>query len=176
MADLDTLRWGDAKQIVFAGTGGRQLPLGATFQLVAARWRWPLLWGVRIVIVPALDAGETGTFVVDVQVTLGSGQNSMTAHFTYTIAPTAGVYPICVNDFLEIPASDIQVTATINGNPSVAGTVNESLQVGVFVAPQTEPHATTRMYEAMVEQAPEAKRFMDGQIGFQDEALRYQRR
>jgi hypothetical protein len=152
MTDLDTLRWGDAKTVQIPAAGG----LGPAFaftsnqQLAQARWRWPLMWGLRIIILPHFNADETATFTVQVMVTIGSGQNSTTAVFTYTVAPTAGVYPVCVNDLQQLPAQDVQVTCKVTSGAATASAAAETLEVGCYLAPLTEPHGTTRLYEWMM--------------------------
>jgi hypothetical protein len=153
---LDTLRWGDSRAIVFTAQSGDNIPAFPIIQLVKAQWRWPLLWGLRLVIVPSFDATETAAFSVAVQVTLGAGQNSTTATFTYALTHP---YPVCVNDFIELPASDIQVTATLTGVPA-ANDVQENVTIGAYVAPTTEPHAMTHLFEALVEKAPQGQRWM----------------
>lgn len=150
---LDTLRWGDAETLNLLGTGAfANIVKSASKQLVKANWRWPLMWGLRIVIVPQLAQGETATFTVTFTVTIGVGQNSMDALFAYTIAPTAGVYPICINDLIEIPAADIQVTAKLTGAPGVG--LVDNFQVGAFVAPTTEPHAGAHLLDLATGEQP----------------------
>jgi hypothetical protein len=160
VSDVDTLRWGDAFSFQFSNAAtGRNATVNLNRQLAQARWRWPIQWGLRVIIVPHFNADEAGDVTVNVLVTVGSGQNSTTAVFSYLVAPTAGVYPVCINDFQQIPASDVQVTAQLLTGQITSATL-ETLEVGIYLAPVTEPHAMTRMYEAMVEGKPEGKRWM----------------
>ena len=153
---LDTLRWGDAQNVQIVNGALAIETVSITRQLAQARWRWPLMWGLRIGITPQVGNGETLTFTVQYKVTIGCGQNSADMFFNYTIAPAAGLY-LPVTDFIELPAQDIQVIATVN-SPGGSG-VTDNFQVSAFLAPTTEPHAMTHLFEHLVEGDPEGVRW-----------------
>ncbi len=160
MSDQDTLRWGDAFSFQFSNPAtGRNATVNLQKQLAQAKWRWPIQWGLRVIIVPHMDAAETGDVTVNVLVTVGSGQNSTTATFQYVVAPTAGVYPLCINDFQEIPASDVQVTAQLLTGQLTSVNL-ETVEVGVYLAPTTEPHGLTRLFEWMMDPRHAEQRWM----------------
>lgn len=181
MPDLDTLRWGDSQALVFGpfGAGDSAHPMTSK-QLIAAHWRWPLVWALRVVIRDALNAAETATIHLAVDVVVGSGQSQATARFLYDLVSTApGVYPP-INDLQFIPACDIQASALILGSqPLIVPAAQQSVQFGLFVAPQTEPHATTRIYEKLLEHGGgESVRYLGENPArpFQDERLHYKER
>lgn len=182
MADLDTLRWGDSQVLVFGpfGAGEHAHPM-TTKQLIAAHWRWPVVWGLRVIIrETGMDPAETATINLAVDVVVGSGQSQATARFLYNLVSTApGVYAP-INDLQFIPACDIQAGASILGSQAlVVPGVQQNIPVGLFVAPQTELHALTRIYEKMLEQGGgESPRYLGDNPArpFQDDRLHYKER
>lgn len=181
MPDLDTLRWGDTETLKIAPTqnsGDFAVPQN-TKQLIAAHWRWPLVWALRVIIRPQLDPAETATINLAVDVVVGSGQSQATARFLYNVAPVAGVYPP-INDLQFIPACDIQAEALVLGSTALfVPNAGQSIITGLFVAPQTEPHAMTRIYEMLLEHGGgESVRFLGQNPGrpFKDERLHYKAR
>ncbi len=174
--DATTQRWGDQLTASVTSSGGI-LPVSwstNTKQLIAAHWRWPLMWGLRISIVPALDATETATFTITITCTVGSGQTAIPVVFTYVLAPVAGVYAP-INDLQQIPAEDVQVIATVTGQPAAAAGVKDNIVVGAVIAPFTDPHGLTRLYDWMMtppNEQPEGGRWMDGRP-FADQRLTY---
>lgn len=179
MGDLDTLRWGDSQQLIIpGGAGGRFAAIQTSKQLIAAHWRWPCVWALRVIIRPQLDEHETATIFCAVDVIVGSGQSQATARFLYNVALVAGAYAP-INDLQLIPACDIQATVLILGSQALVGTAEESIAFGLFVAPHSEPHAITRYYEKTIEEhGGESRRWMDANPaqGFQDEPLHYKPR
>lgn len=145
---LDTLRWGDNIPVQLTGTAALVgISSGSSRQIAKAQWRWPLLWGVRFIVsVQSADAGQPA-FTVSFQVTIGSGQNSSTCEFDLTSTPTAvGAYPL-VTDFEQLPACDVQVTASVKSSVALAVGVTSTIYVGAYLAPTTEPHAMTEMLD-----------------------------
>ena len=180
MADLDTLRWGDSQSLTFGpfGAGDTAKPMTSK-QLIASHWRWPCVWALRVVWRPFLAEGENATFTLAVDVTLGSGQSQATARFIYVMAPVAGAY-LPINDLQFIPASDIQVQALLLGSTplGVPGT-QQHIDCGVFVAPYSETHAITRIYEKTLEPGQgESPRYLGDNPArpFQDDRLHYKER
>jgi len=167
-----TLRWGDTENLI----GGLNAPgttegagTATSKQLVAAHWRWPITWNVQFVLIPALP-GETQIFDVDLQLTIGVGQAMMQFDKTYVLQRTGGVYLEILDNF-NLPAQDIQSQVFINARGAQTGT-NNSIQVGMFVAPMTEPHAMTAVLDEMVRGNEEAQtRWM--QSPFRDNPLHY---
>jgi len=141
----DTLRWGDCQNVTLVNSALAHVVTMQSKQLAQARWRWPLLWGMRVSIEPQIAAGETLTFTVTFQVTIGSGQNTATVSFVYLLTAANGYAPI--TDFQQLPAQDIQVTCTVS-SPGGSG-LTDNIRVGAFLAPVTEPHAMTHVYEMM---------------------------
>lgn len=140
---LDTLRWGDCQNVAIVNPALAAATQMTTKQLAQARWRWPLVWGLRISIEPQMAVGETLTFTVTFQVTIGSGQNTANVYFVYLLTAANGYAPI--TDFLQLPAQDVQVQCTVS-SPGGSG-LTDNIRVGAFLAPVTEPHATTHLYE-----------------------------
>lgn len=143
MSDLDTLRWGDTQTLAF--DPGVADPKGmATRQMVSAKWRRPLGWVCNVVIAPQFNA-ETGTFVFQARITQGIGGGLVTSVKTYTLAPVGGVYDPIFDSF-ELAAQDIQIDVALVRTAAAVGGP-ESVQIGVFVAPITEPHAMTAILD-----------------------------
>lgn len=147
---LDTLRWGDNIPIALEGSAALVgVSSGKSNQQVAkAQWRWPLTWGLRIVATVVGADPLSPAFDVTYEVTIGSGQNSSTATFgPYTITPTAvGVYPT-VTDFIQLPAQDVQVTATVVSDKALSVGIVSTVYAGAYLAPITEPHAMTELLD-----------------------------
>ncbi len=174
--DATTQRWGDQVTANATSTGGLAPVTWVNFtkQLIASHWRWPIMWGLRISIVPQLDASETATFTITVSCNVGSGQTAIPVVFTYLLAPVAGVYAP-INDLQQIPAEDVQVIATVTGQPAAAAGVKDAIIVGATIAPFTDPHGLTRLYEWMEkspDEQPEGGRWMHGRP-FADQKLTY---
>jgi len=161
MSSQDTVRWGDRLTVTWDANGksnaGLATALGKALgrqgkQLVNAHWRWPLNWQLALVLVPQFDPAETGIVRVAYQVSFGSG-NSIILPFVESIQGTGTAASNATLSLLDtsvlLPAQDIQVTVTglttdvDSGHPLQSG---GGLQIGAFVAPQTEPHA---MLEAL---------------------------
>jgi hypothetical protein len=169
---LDTLRWGDVQQVVgLEATFSDATAIFKTVQLNQAHWRWPLSWVWRLALTPQMPAVETGTFKVEIQVTLGVGQAQTTFSLFYSITKTGSVY-LPVTDSQLFPAQDIQMRAVVTGAASQA-TVTDAIIIGSFLAPQTEPHAMTEMLERMQGKAPDQVEWMGE--GFHPQALHYRR-
>jgi len=179
MPDLDTLRWGDSQQLIIPATAGDFALLQTSKQMIAAHWRWPLVWALRVIIRPFLDPTEAATIHLAVDVVVGSGQSQATARFLYNLAPNAGGTYDPINDLQFIPACDIQASALILGSTALFSNVEESIAFGLFVAPQTEVHAPTRIYEKLLEHGGgESVRYLGQNPArpFQDERLHYKER
>lgn len=158
---LDTLRWGDNIPVTLTGLTGFAGLTQATSQkqIAKAQWRWPLLWGLRIIVSVQSADPAAPDFTIQFQVTIGSGQNSSTATFTYTTANTGiGVYPI-ITDFIELPAQDVQVTAMVTSTKALGADVTSTVYVGAYLAPTTEPHAMTELLD-LAKGEPEGARWM----------------
>jgi hypothetical protein len=145
-AALDTLRWGDSIPIVLVGAGAKGNVSSGLRQIVKAQWRWPLLWAFRPVISVQSTDPTAPQFVVTYTVTIGSGQNSSDIPFEYTMIPSFGVYPT-TTDFIELPASDIQIVASVFNNNLLTLGQQSVINVGAYLAPVTEPHAMTELLE-----------------------------
>ena len=192
----DTLRWGGRTSLVW----GPASPAGGNSnanmqnalnlangnlgrQLVNAHWRWPLAWQTLVVMQPQFAADETGAVVVSIEWTIGSGDAQLTFSSSYTLAPTpvSGVYASIIDPTIFIPACDIMVqvkslvAAPGDGKGPNTATV-DSLDIGVFVAPQTEPHATLHLLEHWDKYLDSGNR-EDGWMppGFNPEPLGYTR-
>lgn len=155
---LDTLRWGDAQNATIVNPSLAAVTQVQTKQLAQARWRYPLLWGLRISIEPQMAEGETLTFTVTYQVILGAGQTSANVYFPYTLAPTGGIY-LPITDFQQVPAQDVQVICSVS-SPGGSG-LTDNIRVGAFLAPLTEPHAGAELVEMLSGDSP-GMRWMDG--------------
>jgi hypothetical protein len=129
----ETLRWGDSQTLAWVGGGGANPApiLVASKQLLQAAWHWPAAWAVLLVMIPQLAAGESATFSVTWQVTVGVGQATMTYPLTYTFASPY----TSQSAQLVIPAENIQASATVSGTPAAAGAA--SFVVAAFAAPIT---------------------------------------
>ena len=155
MSDLDTLRWGDTQELLFTPNSDATVAAPSK-QMVAAHWRRPLGWVVNVVINPQLNSDETADVILDVTLTQGSGGAIISGHKRYTMTLAGGYAPVL--DSFQIAAQDIQVavSASIKNGASAA---QEGLQVGVFVAPVTEPAAAARQTDAL-ERMPADPRYM----------------
>jgi hypothetical protein len=159
--DLDTLRWGDNIAVQLTGTAAAVGISSASSQkqIAKTQWRWPIMWGVRFIVSVQTTDPNAPAFDVTFQVTIGSGQNSSTCEFTYTVTPAAGVYPI-VTDFQQLPASDIQITGTVKSSVALAPGITSTVYLGAYVAPLTEPHGLTRLFEWMLPPPEGGQRWM----------------
>ncbi len=126
-------------------------------------------------LVPQFDSTETGTFTAEFLMTLGVGQGEMQTQLRYTISPTGGVY-LPQNQQMLVPAQDLQLTVRVTGTATVSNpNGQDNLLVGAFIAPQTEPHAMTAMFELTVEgKGPEPVEWMGP--GFTPQPLHYRNR
>ena len=107
------------------------------------------MWALRVVIRANLSAIETAVIHLAVDVVVGSGQSQATARFPYDLVSTApGVYAP-INDLQLMPACDIQATALILGSGALVDVAQQAVEMGLFVAPHTEVHAPTRIYEKL---------------------------
>jgi hypothetical protein len=167
MSAHDTLRWGDIATIVNLNTlnagfeGGSTLP---SKQLVAAHWRWPLVWSAQFVVVPNLTPAETVSFIFQLQLVVGVGQGIVSYSRWYEldppynqlkmgIDPALTPVPTFLADNWELPAQDIQASVLLStlGNNQPTGGPQESMSVAFLVAPVTEPHAMTAIHDKQVE-------------------------
>ena len=194
----DTLRWGGRTALAWGPTsaagGNAQVNLDRAIaaakgklgsQLVNAHWRWPLTWRTLVCIRPQFAADETGTVTVKLDWTIGSGDAQQTFSMFYVLSPTTGVgYEDIVDSTLLLPAADVQVTLAAPGGIFVPGgeghslvtTSVDMLEIGVFVAPVTEPHAG--LHAADVATAIDDANRQDGTWmgpGFLPEPLGYRR-
>jgi len=170
----DTLRWGDSH--TFTGLASyfsdTSVPSLFSRQMIAAHWRWPLSWNLWVAIVPSFEAETTGIITITLQTTIGIGQAIATFPIVYTLSPTSGVY-LPITDQKLIPAQDLQIIAQLDATEATKG-VNDNLTIGVFVAPQTEPHAMTHLLDKMVHgERPEEVQWMPP--GFNEAPMGYRR-
>jgi hypothetical protein len=171
----DTLRWGDSQTLEGLETlAGGESDQVISKQMVAAHWRWPLSWNLWVAFVPIFDSTETATFTATLNVTIGVGQAIMTFPISYALAPTAGVY-VPVFDQKLVPAQDLQIRVEVTGKAALTNpTGTDSLTVGLFVAPQTEPHAFTMLMDRIVSgERPDNVPWM--QEGFTEAPMGYRR-
>lgn len=193
----DTLRWGGRTSLSWGPSspagGNNQTQLNSAInrargklgsQLVNAHWRWPLSWRTLVCIRPQFAPDETGTVTVRLDWTIGSGDAQQTFSMFYVLSPTAGVgYEDLVDPTLILPAADVQCTLSLGGifapdtdtHPISTATV-DMLEIGVFVAPYTEPHAGLHMAEsagALVDANRQDGTWMPP--GFNPEELGYRR-
>jgi len=182
----DTLRWGDTLVVPNLATlNATETSPSSSFtkQLVAAHWRWPLVWVCHLVVQPNLQ-GETQTFLINLLLNLGCGQGVIPFTRQYTLAPpyTALTGPSTITDLsdtFQLPGQDIQAQVSVStvGNDQPTGSTAQALTIGFFVAPLTEPHAMTLMHDKIVHgEGPQPAQWMDGQTGFHPEPLRYRGR
>jgi|SRR5580692_1095485 hypothetical protein len=194
MSAHDTLRWGDSATILnLTSLNNESISSAPTVlvskQLVAAHWKWPLVWVAQFVVLPNLK-GETVTFNIALSLQVGVGQAMATLVRNYQLAPpyntlTQGIAltpnPGDLSDQWSIPAQDIQaqVQVTTEGNTPLSGDPGETLTVSMFVAPMTEPHAGFHMYERVVEHKnPDEVRWLGEGLPhqpFTPERLKYRR-
>jgi hypothetical protein len=168
----DTLRWGDSHTFNnLQDLSGESSEL-LSKQQIAAHWRWPLSWNLWVAIIPQFEASETASFVIELQTTIGVGQAVATFPLRYTLSPTAGVYlPITDQKFL--PGQDIQIITNVFNSTNTTG-VNDNLTVALFIAPQTEPHAFTKMMDRLVHhESPDEVQWMPP--GFYEAGMGYRR-
>lgn len=187
LATQDTVRWGDRTEITWnngtvttlANAGQRS----ATKQLVNAHWHWPLSWQLNIILVPQFAADETASYLVAMRVQLGSGSGLTSFRLFETIAPTAsGAYLDLFDDKPVFAARDVQIafdSITLLGEGGITAAL-DVLEIGAYVAPVTEPHATFGALEHLERlnpqyQSPEMERWMGERGGqtFQEQALYY---
>lgn len=178
MSDHDTLRWGDTQGLTIPGGG-----IATTGQLLHAFWQRPLAWKLLVVIAPQPAAGETGSFVATLNLTIGIGQGLGTVRIALPpIAPVGGVYPALVQNF-DIPAQDVQLSVEVDANGASSEGDSNLFTVSAFIAPFTEPRVMADLRDALCN--PEgyqsrANAHPDGQgqerwmpPGFDDGMLRY---
>jgi hypothetical protein len=166
----DTLRWGDTDHRPINKTGPAEVVAFQSRQLVNAHWRWPLTWCVVTSIQPQMAAGEAGTFTVSIAFNVGLGQAN--SGFAIPFALTAAGLYAPVFDQRFIPAQDLQINAFIVGTSTIAA--QENIQISVWVAPMTEPHAMTHILERMGGDPPRGEHSWMGP-GFTPEPLEYRR-
>lgn len=180
----DTLRWGGMLGVPIDATPSTagltaaiaQAMAKSGSQLVNAHWRWPLTWGIALVLTP--QGAIAGDVSVQFAITIGSGDAQQTILRTVTIPN--GSADSAIDNALILPACDLlirpQVLTTTDSHP-VTGP--GSLEIGAFVAPQTEPHAMLEMLACMcrIEGASNADQRRDGWMGpgFNPEPLGYGR-
>ena len=166
----DTLRWGGRTSLAWGPTsaikGNAQANLNQAVnnargklgsQLVNAHWRWPLTWRTLVCLRPQFAPDETGTVVVRIDWTVGSGDAQQTFSTFYPLSPTSGVgYEDVVDTSVVLPGADVQVELSQGGifvpsgeGHSLVTASVDMLEVGVFVAPITEPHAGLHVAESM---------------------------
>lgn len=192
----DTLRWGSRNNIAIVDPGGNSATLPTLYgqavaiaqaaqgkQLVNAHWPWPLSWQTAVIINPQMAPDETGSVIVGVEFTIGSGDGNATWIATYTVSPPYN--PIFDPYQGPIPAADVlvrvaylaQVTET-SGLTNLLSVNTDNLEVGVFAAPVTEAHALRHLLEGFSKD----ERFGAGEReggwmppGFHPEPLGYRR-
>jgi hypothetical protein len=172
MTTLSSIRWGDAQGLEL-NVGATGIVNASSSQLVHATWHWPLTWTVAVILIPQFQATEAGAFTVTIQAVLGVGQAAQPFALTYAFAAPPYT-PIFDQRFL--PSQDLQLKATVTGVSTLGPGTVEGLQVGLFAAPMTEPHAMTRMLEELSGQPQgNPQRFMEG-IGLHEAPPYYQPR
>jgi hypothetical protein len=165
MTAHDSLRWGDTKGFTLAaGEAATDMP---TQQLVSARWDYPISWTVLLVMVPQLDPAETQPFTVTYKITVGVGQGTQTYPVTYGF--TAAGFYVPISDQKTIPSQDLQIIASLTGNPSV----NEGFLIGAFAAPVTEVFALRELMRAARGEGEKHVQWMPH--GFYPEEMGYRR-
>lgn len=151
----DTLRWGGMLGVpISAGPAQaeldqvlREASARSGMQLVDAHWRWPLTWAVALVVTPQ---GLTGDVNVQFEIVIGSGDAQQRILRTVTVP--SGSVDTAVDNTLALPACDLLIrpvailTEGEGGHP-LAGPGN--VEIGAFVAPETEPHAMLHMLECL---------------------------
>lgn len=168
MTAHDTMRWGDVETIPgLERLGLAEFPVLVSKQLAQAHWRWPLSWNVWLVLLPAFDAAEAGTFEVTFRVTLGVGQAQVEAPIPFTL--TAPYAPIIDQRF--IPGENLQFRASVKATVGPTS-APDAITLAVFCAPETEPHAMTEMLEAARGDPAKVTEWMQNQP-FTPEALQY---
>jgi hypothetical protein len=171
-----------------------------TNQLIAAHWKYPITWNVILVGAPQMDPTETGALLISWDIVIGAGQ-SQTRIFPFALGPLsifpgptptglvsegmwwAGpsgdpfvglpLYQPLIATF-QIPAQDIQITAHPSNGFLSAPANTDSVTVGAYVAPITEPHALQLMQDIMGEHQGDRKGGWMGP-GFTPEPLGYRR-
>lgn len=151
----DTLRWGSMFNVAIPA-GPSQATLDQLVreaaahngkQLVNAHWRWPLSWRVALVVTPQ---GVTGDVNVQFELTMGSGDGEQRILRTVTVAN--GSVDTTVDNTLALPACDLLIRAVTittegEGGHPIAGPGN--VEIGAYVAPETEAHALLHMLDCM---------------------------
>jgi hypothetical protein len=174
-SSLDTLRWGDAETLLGLETlAGVETTFISSKQLAQAHWRWPLSWSFWAMFVPMFDSTERSTFTVITSVTLGVGQAQLTTEIRTDLPHDAANLYHPVNLAETFPGQDIQVRCRVTGQATLTNPngVN-SLAIGVFLAPQTEPHAMTEILARLEGEPKEQVEWM--REGFTPQELHYRR-
>jgi hypothetical protein len=174
-SSLDTLRWGDSETLLGLETlAGGESSTVLSKQLAQAHWRWPLSWSFWAMFVPMFDSTERATFTVITSVTLGVGQAQLTTEIRTDIAHDASNLYHPVNLAETFPAQDIQVRCRVIGQASLTTPGGQdSLAIGIFLAPQTEPHAMTEILARLEGEGKDQVEWM--REGFHPQALHYRR-
>lgn len=179
-AEQDTIRWGDRTDLTWKDNASllTAASKSTTRQLVNAHWRWPISWQTQFILVPQIAPGTTATFLFAFAVKSGAGSAQVNYHIYETLAPTgAGPYLDLTDTTNILPARDIQISLEsiiVLGEGGIAGPC--TCEVGVMVAPVTEPHATLLTMELLERLNPQyqpggqQERWMNG---FHPEALYY---
>jgi hypothetical protein len=193
----DTLRWGGRTAVTWGPTsaagGNAQANLNKAVlqanhlgvQLVNAHWRWPLTWQTTVILTPQFAPDEGGTVIVRIDWILGSGDAQQNFSTFYTMAPQpgTGLYRSVVDSTTILAGCDLQAKlgtgsiATTGGEvPGPGTTTQDTLEIGVFVAPYTESHALLHAAEnsgALVDANRRDETWMPP--GFLPEPLGYRR-
>jgi len=179
MTDLDTLRWGDSQYLAFVPSAGEG-PVQTTKQLLSAKWQRPVVWRVLVNIQVGGLIGDNANYLVIVKFAIGVGQTTITG--VQRVYALTAPYTIAsdIFDSFDIPAQDIQATCTLQQVTASAVTTQESVQLGIVVAPHAEPGAIAHMRDEIA--GPNAAvAHPDRQglphwmpAGFNDGLLRYQ--
>lgn len=190
----DTLRWGGRTGLTIQNpAGGAAAALAKALanaqgqqgkQLVNAHWKWPLTWNTLVCIRPIMAPDETGSVIVNLAFTIGSGDAQQTFIASYTVAGP-GPYLSTIDTSLYLPACDVMVAVDSMGVPNEGGgpaplntTGTDVLEVGVFVAPFTEPHSALHLLEGFARDERFEQGDRDGgwmPPGFNPETLGYKR-
>jgi hypothetical protein len=170
-----TLRWGGSQTFAINPVPGEPdvVVNYPSKQLVALQWRWPVSWNVFTAIVPMFDPSEGATFTMSLEYVLGVGQGIDSFTRNFTIAPTAGVYPVSVTDQIFLPAQDIQITAVLSGKQQTAQP--EMCKVAVWGAPQTEVHALLELLQFLRGEGSDQRQPQWMPPGFHPEPVHYRR-
>jgi hypothetical protein len=151
----DTLRWGGMFSVAIP-VGPSQATLDQAVreaaahsgkQLVNAHWRWPLAWRVALLVTPQQITGDVN---VQFEIIVGSGDAQQRILRTVTVSN--GSIDTAVDNALALPACDLLIRAVTittegEGGHPIAGP--GYVEIGAFVAPETEPHAMLHMLECL---------------------------